>query len=381
MKQTILAALVILMVSCGAGADQSSVKNDSDATTSQLGLSWEDFQKTVVKVPGTEEGVVFDGDTFVASAKELRQLYEAHIRIGNLIINQVGSGDDRWTDAQKLNLTYCVSNSFGRNKSAVVSAMNGAGAAWAGAANIKYVYVPSEDANCTPSNNKVVFDVNPVDANGQYLARAFFPAQDRSTRNVEIDKTSFDPGANLVGILRHELGHTLGFRHEHTRPESGKCFEDNNWRLLTSYDSASVMHYPQCNGTGSFATLTLTARDAAGAASIYGAPGGGNPTPPPAGGTEVTERFNKVSLARNATRSFTFAVQAGTTLTATTTGVNDVDLFVRFGSSSTIVCRSESSTPNESCIRTVPSGITSASVQLLGFTAATANLAVTYTKP
>ena len=52
-----------------------------------------------------------------------------------------------------------------------------------------------------------------------------------------------------TNILGHELGHTLGFRHEHTRPESGTCFEDNNWRPLTPYDSASIMHYPQCNGT------------------------------------------------------------------------------------------------------------------------------------
>jgi serine protease len=381
MKQTILAALVILMVGCGAGADQASVQNESDVTTTQLGLSWEKFQEIVVKVPGTEDGYVFDGDTFVASSKELRKLYDDHIQQGNLIINQVGGGDDRWTDAQKLNLTYCISNSFGARKSAVVTAMAGATGAWEGAANVKYVYASSQDGNCNGANGNVVFDVNPINVNGQFLARAFFPAQPRSERNVQIDNTSFAAGSNLVGILRHELGHTLGFRHEHTRPESGTCFEDNSWRVLTSYDSASVMHYPQCNGTGSFASLQLTARDASGAASVYGAPGGGPPPPPPPGGTVVTDRFSNVSLARNATRSFSFSVKAGTTFTATTTGAGDVDLFVRFGSSTTIVCRSESATPNESCIRTVPAGITSASVQLLGYTAATANLAVTYTKP
>ncbi|MDI3287927.1 hypothetical protein QHF83_31735 [Polyangium sp. 15x6] len=60
-------------------------------------------------------------------------------------------------------------------------------------------------------------------------------------------------------------------RVEHTRPEAGACFEDNNWRGLTSYDSGSVMHYPQCNGTNSWA-LTLTTKDKQGAASLYGAP-------------------------------------------------------------------------------------------------------------
>ena len=72
----------------------------------------------------------------------------------------------------------------------------------------------------------------------------------------------------LTGVLRHELGHTLGFRHEHTRPESGTCFEDNNWRALTAYDSSSVMHYPQCNGTQN-GDLVLTNLDKTGAHALY----------------------------------------------------------------------------------------------------------------
>jgi hypothetical protein len=77
----------------------------------------------------------------------------------------------------------------------------------------------------------------------------------------------------LTGILRHELGHTIGLRHEHTRPESGTCFEDNDWRGVTDYDAFSVMHYPQCNGQGDW-SLTLTAFDQNGIACLYGpAPG------------------------------------------------------------------------------------------------------------
>jgi len=69
-------------------------------------------------------------------------------------------------------------------------------------------------------------------------------------------------------ILGHELGHTLGFRHEHTRPEAGVCFEDLNWRPLTPYDSASIMHYPQCNGTS--LDLSMTATDRQGVVALYG---------------------------------------------------------------------------------------------------------------
>ena len=44
--------------------------------------------------------------------------------------------------------------------------------------------------------------------------------------------------------------------------------EDNNWRPLTPYDSSSIMHYPQCNGSSS--DLRMTATDRAGAQSVYG---------------------------------------------------------------------------------------------------------------
>ena len=71
--------------------------------------------------------------------------------------------------------------------------------------------------------------------------------------------------------MAHELGHVLGLRHEHTRPEAGTCFEDNNWRPLTPYDSASIMHYPQCNGTSG--NLSMTSQDRAGIRALYGGTG------------------------------------------------------------------------------------------------------------
>ena len=75
----------------------------------------------------------------------------------------------------------------------------------------------------------------------------------------------------LTGVLRHELGHILGFRHEHIRPEAAapECSENPNWRALTTYDSASVMHYIYCNGTGS-GSLALTPRDLEGLYLEYG---------------------------------------------------------------------------------------------------------------
>jgi hypothetical protein len=165
-----------------------------------------------------------------------------------------------------------VSNTFGSRQPDVVAQMDAATAEWEKFGDIDFIHVAAQDGTCTPTNAAVVFDVRPVNVNGQYLARAFFPNEPRLTRNVLIDQTSFElaPGRKLqlAGILRHELGHTIGARHEHTRPESGACFEDSDWRPLTSYDAFSVMHYPQCNGRGDW-SLTLTPKDKSGVACVY----------------------------------------------------------------------------------------------------------------
>lgn len=234
------------------------------------GMSWEEFLDVVYQEPDTGIYIV-NGDEPVVDRAALEQWYVENVQQGGLAVMTSAGKDVKWTASQALNITYCVSTTFGSNYNAVVTAMNTAAGAWEGAAKVNFVHVSTQDGSCNAQNKNVVFDVRPVNVGGQYLARAFFPNQSRSSRNVLIDNSAFTSSVKLDAILRHELGHTLGFRHEHTRPEAGVCFEDNNWRGLTPYDSSSVMHYPQCNGTNSW-SLTLTAQDKAGAASLYGAP-------------------------------------------------------------------------------------------------------------
>lgn len=76
------------------------------------------------------------------------------------------------------------------------------------------------------------------------------------------------PNVETVGVFRHELGHILGLRHEHTRPDPGTCFEDNSWRAVTVHDQASTMHYPWCNGVIT-SDLSITPLDRAGARLLY----------------------------------------------------------------------------------------------------------------
>lgn len=254
---------------CAVRADEGD--DDVDEIAADTATSFEEFKASVYREPSTGVYIV-DGDTPVETDAALELFYQKYIQHGALIVNQVGGVDDRWNNTQKLNITYCVSPSFGANYAAVVQAMAAASAEWRSAAAVKIIYLPAQDPACTALNNSVVFDVSP-ESGRPYLARAFFPSFSRPNRNILIDSSSFGSIApyTLAGILRHELGHVLGFRHEHTRPEAGACFEDNNWRSLTAYDSSSVMHYPQCNGTNA-GDLVLTATDRAGAASLYGPP-------------------------------------------------------------------------------------------------------------
>ena len=201
--------------------------------------TFEEFKKAVTKESFPGGKYIVNGDTPISTEKLLLEFYEQNIQkiesspkpnagFAELIVMSKQGKDIVWNDSDKKALNYCISSAaaesggFGNRYNAVVGAIADATRAWKDVADINFVHVSQEDTNCTSSNANVVFDVRPVNLN-LYLARSFFPDDERAARNVLIDNSSFELPAggklSLTGILRHELGHTLGLRHEQTESE------------------------------------------------------------------------------------------------------------------------------------------------------------------
>jgi len=147
---------------------------------------------------------------------------------------------------------------------------------WENTCGIQFEYAKDLDntTNTDPDDIGVTFVVREFDAGGNFIASAFFPNDPSYRRRVLIDPSYFtNNGFDQIGVLRHELGNVLGFRHEHIRPEAPHpCFNEDltETHSLTAYDSASVMHY-LCGGHGD-PKLNITSLDKQGAQLLYGPP-------------------------------------------------------------------------------------------------------------
>jgi hypothetical protein len=179
-------------------------------------------------------------------------------------------------------LTYCVlAQTFPDQESYRQTAlfMRQAATDWEGACGVSFEHRVELDGS-DPSNDRpppgVVFcvELHVFREQDKPIATAFFPHDPVERRRVLIDPSWFsNDGYDQVGVLRHELGHTLGFRHEQARlrdPADCNTEDTNDTVDLTEHDPRSVMHY-LCGDEGA-QELAITDRDRRGAQKVYGLP-------------------------------------------------------------------------------------------------------------
>jgi hypothetical protein len=156
-----------------------------------------------------------------------------------------------------------------------VESVRRATADWEKTCGVKFAHKSELDGRGNLRPEGVLFVVREFDAKGQFIAAAFFPNDPVNRRRVLIDPSFYSPALRFdkVGVLRHELGHVLGFRHEQIRSEAPPgCPDEDTYGTINlgAYDPRSVMHY-FCGGVGSEA-LAITELDRAGARRVYGPP-------------------------------------------------------------------------------------------------------------
>jgi hypothetical protein len=289
-----------LLAACGGIASDVSPE---ERATAPLGPSWEEYRESARARAGNADYYVVEWDLVFASEDALRAHYSREVlgfELKLALFEQESTGfEPIFARDHARDISYCVSNGF-RNKPTVIADMATATRAWEEAADVRFRYVAEQDATCNRLNTAVDFTVLPTNT-FLYTACAVnrfvwengprcFVSINPVVGVLQIDYARIpgappDDGQTAAGVLRHELGHILGFRHEHPwAPERGGCAEgpispgsDLGGRRLTDeydadgWDPGSVMQYPRCGGRPG-ADFELSELDGVGARSVYGMP-------------------------------------------------------------------------------------------------------------
>jgi serralysin len=293
----IAAAAAALLTGCGGLAA------DPPPASTAFAPSWEEYRAGARNAAGGAEHFAVEWDLIFDSEQALRAHYEREVLGLSLklaLFVQESTGFEATHPRERArDLTYCISNAFA-DKPLVVSDMAAATSAWAEAADVHFRHVASEDESCNRFNTSVDFSVLPTSSifyTACAVSRLLWENGPRCFVGInpvvgvlQIDYARIpgappDDGLTPRGVLQHELGHILGFRHEHPwAPQGGGCSEERSVprndlgarRLTDEYDSDdwdrdSVMQYPACAGQAG-EDFALSELDRAGARVAYGMP-------------------------------------------------------------------------------------------------------------
>eukprot|EP01113_Clastostelium_recurvatum_P034637 TRINITY_DN4722_c0_g2_i1.p1 TRINITY_DN4722_c0_g2~~TRINITY_DN4722_c0_g2_i1.p1 ORF type:complete len:250 (+),score=84.42 TRINITY_DN4722_c0_g2_i1:110-859(+) len=201
--------------------------------------------------------------------KKFPKVKEDNRMFGALTIAKVGDQPTFWGLQIRNNLSWFNQSRYASNDN-IRDACNG----WDDICGVEFkearrpddafilVRDATEDEENEPNNRGV-------------LASAFFPGE--AIREIIIYR-AYAKAFYAVSILMHELGHVLGFRHEHIwanlTGEPVKFKQDGKqWdaQQLTRYDPDSIMHYKKIwDNVAAGKQTTLSPLDQMGAQLVYG---------------------------------------------------------------------------------------------------------------
>ena len=177
------------------------------------------------------------------------------------------------------NMKYAIDkSSFGENLKEydiVKDNMYEASRNWEGICDVKFIHLQHLDSILEGRSfpEELTFVIRKIaNDNGVDLAFSFLPLPSlpKYEKNIFITSTYFsDTTYDKVGVFRHEIGHTLGFLHEHVMSSDLDCKEPSVYNIIRfpPYDQKSIMHY-FCNGIGD-KELKFTYLDSLGAFNYY----------------------------------------------------------------------------------------------------------------
>jgi len=152
-------------------------------------------------------------------------------------------------------IKYCVSRrSFANNLklyNEVKIAVRNAAKDWKDSCDVEFLYRNFDNSSIAIAHQNVDFVVEyrPGDLDSTTFAVAFVPEQFPKLRSIRLFPCYKWSGYDLQGIFRHELGHILGFRHEHSianiYPPS--CGETALSRYQNQYDNIDTLSFMMYN--------------------------------------------------------------------------------------------------------------------------------------
>jgi len=280
LRSLAVAAVAVAAAGCSSG----DFAGDGETVTTvgaEPMVDWDTYRASAREIPG--HGLLVEFDLLFPTEEALYEHWQKTyargpgeaLTVHTMTVNGV-TVDDIWPSPERWDITYCVSPGFtSAQMSALLPALDQATGEWGAFLGLRFRRV-TVSGTCDENNNQVFFNVRPATyTNGNY------PSVPRNQRIVNLDSDGAQSafvmdayGVDLVGTLRHELGHIIGLVHEHKwNPNCPSAKDDANTpaRQLTPYDQMSVENYPTpgCrNPTGG--GFYISPLDVYGTVNLYG---------------------------------------------------------------------------------------------------------------